>query len=110
MLKNKIENYVNERYDINVHLQKIIKHISLDESAPFFVEDSNWYINNDELIIIDNHDDEFAYTISSLGKMGIDLFMGESDGYTYVMVYPEGDSWEYRSILILDNKKMLNNR
>lgn len=110
MLKNRIENYLNERYNINVHLQKIIKHISLDNSSPLIIDDSNfnWYIEDDYLIIVDDENDEYTYTISSLESLGIDLYLGEEDGFTYVMAYPE-DDWRDSFIFILDNKKMLAN-
>jgi hypothetical protein len=45
----------------------------------------------------------FPLTISSLGNKGEDLFMGESDGLTFIMAY-DNDDWEDTAIFIFDNE------
>lgn len=53
-------------------------------------------------------DDIYNYEgmiVSSLGnKIGEEMFMGESDGLTYVIGYDESENWNDTYILILDNK------
>jgi hypothetical protein len=47
-------------------------------------------------------EDYYEYEISSLSALGEQLFMGEKDGYTYVMAH-DGD-WEKTHIFVLNNK------
>jgi len=44
-----------------------------------------------------------GFQVSSLGMKNEKFYMGESDGITYVMGYPEDENWDDTYILILDN-------
>lgn len=47
--------------------------------------------------------DYCGFQVSSLGMKGEKYYMGESDGVTYAMGYPEDENWDDTYILILDN-------
>lgn len=44
-----------------------------------------------------------GFQVSSLGMKNEKFYMGESDGITYAMGYPEDENWDDTYILILDN-------
>jgi hypothetical protein len=48
--------------------------------------------------------DYCGFQVSSLGMKNEKFYMGEYDGVTYVMGYPEDENWDDTYILILDNK------
>jgi hypothetical protein len=104
----RITNHVNEREAITDELKKIMTHC--DSDSPIDVDiTSEWQIDGDELRIgeddkpIDeNKGNYYSYTISSMGAKGKELFIGEKDGITYVMAYP--DNWRDTVIYVLDNK------
>lgn len=50
---------------------------------------------------LDSGEDCYYYQISSMSALGKELFMGEKDGITYIMVH-DGD-WENTEIFMLNN-------
>ena len=104
----KIKIHLGGREEINKDLRKIIKHCGDDEDSPIEIFDGEWSIDGDSLHIQEGdtplEDDYYAYTVSSLGAKGEELFMGEKDGYTYAMAYPEDGSWSDTAIFVLNNK------
>lgn len=104
----RISDHVSERDAITEELKKIMGHC--DESPIEIDITSEWEVNGDELHIqVDDEplsDDYYGYTISSMGAKGEELFMGEKDGFTYVMAYPE--NWRDTTIYVLNNKLKVN--
>lgn len=47
--------------------------------------------------------DYCGFQVSSLGMKNEKFYMGESNGVTYAMGYPEDENWDDTYILILDN-------
>jgi hypothetical protein len=104
-MKDRILEHIKERNGINYSLEKIMGHSNHSPFNILFLE-MDWSVSGDSLHIqVDDEDLEenfYEYQISSLGALGVELFMGEKDGYTYVMAH-DGD-WENTEIIILDNK------
>ena len=107
----KIKIHLGGREDINKGLRKIIKHCGDDEDSPIEILEGDWSIEGDSLHIQEGDtpldEDYYSYTISSLGAKGEELFMGEKDGYTYVMAHPEDGSWSDTTIFVLNNKNQI---
>lgn len=108
----RIKAHIKEREAINIGLREIIEHCAADEDSPIEVFEGDWEVDGDSLHI--QHSDEpidedyYAYTISSLGSKGKELFMGEKDGFTYVMAYTEDGEYDDTTIFILNNKNKHN--
>lgn len=98
----RIKKHVDERESINAELQTIIGHC---DDSPINLDflDKQWSTIDDELHLqvddSDLEDDYYGYEISSLGARGEKLFMGDKDGYTYVMAH-DGD-WEKTELFVL---------
>lgn len=101
----RIKKHVEERDAIIAELETIMGH-SDDSPIDMDFIDKKWSVNEDVLHLqvkdYDLEDDYYGYEISSMGAKGEDFFMGEKDGYTYVMAH-NGD-WENTVIFVLDNK------
>lgn len=76
----------------------------LDEGIDYF-PDQEWEIAGEDLNIFIG-DDEYSYTISSLGAKGKDLYKGEKDGLVFVLAYPQ-ELWDNVSIFILKKENEL---
>lgn len=63
----------------------------------------DWYSNEDWFDNADCHE----YTISSYGSRGEKYYLGSDDCLTFIMAYPEDDSWDTVKILVFYNKKKL---
>ena len=104
----RIKQHVKEREAINKELRSIIKHLSDDDQSPIEIFEGEWNLKGFELLIQHSDDpleeDGYPYIVSSLGAKGKDLFMGEKDGFTYLMAYPDDGNWSDTTIFILDNK------
>lgn len=102
---DKIKKHVAERNAIVAELNAIMGHC---DSSPINTDwlGKKWAMNEDELHLqvkdYDLDDDYYGYEISSLGAAGKEFFMGEKDGYTYVMAH-DGD-WYNTQVFVLDNK------
>jgi hypothetical protein len=88
----------------------IIGYSDDDHSPVIFYKDSVWCAYDDELCIADNeylfeNDGYYTYTISSYAAKGEKLFIGEKDGFTFIMAYPTDEGWSNTIIFILDNDK-----
>lgn len=102
----RIKKYVEERDAIIIELEKIMGYC---DASPINMEflDKQWEVIRDELHIqvnidVDLEDDYYGYEISSMGAAGKEFFMGEKDGYTYVMGH-DGD-WEKTQVFVLTTK------
>lgn len=103
---DRIKKHLEERDAINEELTKIMgycdeSHIDLD-----FI-DKKWAICCDiELHLqvdgYDIDDNYFVWTISSMGMKNQNQYIGNKDGYTYVMAFD--GSWDNTRIFILNNK------
>lgn len=101
-----IEGHIADREAINKELTQIMGYV--DDSTIEFDLSIRWSIFADELhIAIDDktdlEDDYYGYTISSYGAKGEQFFMGEKDGFTYVMAHDD-NSWKNTIIFVLNNK------
>lgn len=105
---DRIKKHVEERDAIIAELETIMGHC---DDSPIDIDfiDKKWAVNEDELHLqvkdYDLEDDYYGYEISSMGAKGEELFMGEKNGYTYVMAH-DGD-WEKTTIFVLDNKNKI---
>lgn len=110
---DKIQKHIREREAINKELCSIIKHYDNNDNSPIEIFEGDWLINGESLHLQhsdDPIDEEYhAYTISSLGAKGKDLFIGEKNGHTYVMAYLEDGNWEETIIFVLNNKNKVTN-
>lgn len=91
---------------------KIIGYGSSDDS-PIEFEEGYWILDGDELLILEkdeepnNSYDEgmyYGFTVSSYSSKGEKLYIGEQDGYTFVMAYPMDDRYDNTTIFMLNNK------
>jgi len=102
---DRIKKHIIERDAIIVELETIMGHC---DDSPINLDfiDKKWLVNDDELHLqVDDEDLEdnyYGYDISSMGAKGEDFFMGDKDGYTYVMGNT-GD-WEQTQVFILTTK------
>jgi hypothetical protein len=101
----RIKQHLEERDAINAELETIMGH-SNDSPINIMWLEMQWGIYKDSLHLQvgddDMEEDYYEYEISSLGALGEQLFIGEKDGYTYVMAH-DGD-WEKTQIFVLNNK------
>jgi hypothetical protein len=106
----RIKKHVEEREAINAELEKIMSYC---DDSPINMEFINkkWEVIDDELHLQVNdedlEDDYYGYEISSMGAKGEDFFMGEKDGYTYVMAH-DGD-WEQTQVFVLKSQNKIDN-
>jgi hypothetical protein len=106
----RIKKHVEEREAINAELEKIMRYC---DDSPINMEfiDKKWEVIDDELHLQVNdedlEDDYYGYEISSMGAKGEDFFMGEKDGYTYVMAH-DGD-WEQTQVFVLKSQNKIDN-
>ena len=102
---DRIKKHIEERDAIIVEL-KVIMGYSDDSPINLDFIDKKWAVNEDGLHLqvkdYDLEDDYYGYDISSMGAKGENFFMGDKDGYTYVMAH--NDDWENTVIFVLDNK------
>lgn len=107
----RIKKHVDERDDINLELKKIIGYCN---NSPFNLNflDKKWGIMDNELHLqvkdTDLDCDYYMYELSSLGTLNETFFMGEKDGYMYIMAHHEGD-WEATEIFVLKIENKVDN-
>lgn len=102
---DRIKKHIEERDSIIEKLKTIMVYCNNSPISLDFLH-KKWAIVNDELHLqvsdCDLDEDYYGYEISSMGAKGEQFFMGEKDGYTYVMAH-DGD-WEKTQVFVLDNK------
>lgn len=90
-----------------------------DDNSPIVEENCYWAIEDDELILIEaetsedveemiDNGDYYVHTISSYSAKGEKLYLGEEDDFTFVMAYPQDESYDNTTIFMLDNNKKIN--
>ena len=111
-LIKKIQDWTLEEESIRKEISKII---NIKTSSPIeFNPISHWEIETGDLYIYEPEDGDdygdyenyYGYTLSSEGNLGEKFFMGESEGFTYVLAYD--DDWENSIIFILHNSNKVN--
>jgi hypothetical protein len=102
---NNIKKHIEDRETLNKGLTEIMGYCDHSPINLNFIE-KKWGFGDGELRLqVKNYDlseDYYLYEISSLGSAGKEFFMGEKDGYTYIMAHEEGD-WMATQIFVLDN-------
>jgi hypothetical protein len=102
---NDIKKHIEDRKILNKGLKKIMGYCDDSPITLDFIK-KKWAVGVGELRLqVKNYDlseDYYSYEISSLGAAGDDFFIGEKDGYTYIMAHEESD-WMATHIFILDN-------
>lgn len=103
----KIVNFIKVRDDLYEEISNIIDYGgNLTDNELFLYTDEKFSIHGEDLFIYDIDDDEwYSLIISSLGTMGEKLYIGESDGYVYVMAYEDERGWDNTNIYIFDADK-----
>lgn len=111
MDRKEIGEFLKVQNGVMIKISEIINYPTLT-TEPNLIHDGQsltWSYDSDEnLIYFDRYKtgdlhEYCGFTVSSLGAKGIDLFMGESDGLTYAMIYSEDDNWDETFIIVLDN-------
>ncbi len=95
-ISKQIKDYDKFREDVN----KIIGHNCCDSNIESALK-CTWKTDGDELLICESDDDWYEYTISSIGMKGKDLYIGSSQGFTFVSAY-ESD-WYNTVVYILSD-------
>jgi hypothetical protein len=102
---NDIKKHIEDRKILNIGLEKIMGYCDYSPINLNFIE-KKWACGDGELRLqVKNYDlseDYYSYEISSLSSAGKEFFMGEKDGYTYIMAHEESD-WMATQIFVLDN-------
>ena len=86
-----------------------------DDNSPIEKFEGSWSQVDDELYLLDGdhpkaweEGDYYTYTISSYSAKGEKLYVGEEDGFTFIMAYPEDCCYDETTIFMLDNNKNVN--
>jgi len=106
--KEEIKHFLKSRSHIYDRISDLIDYSS-DISDKALIDNyfnNEWYVEGDQLYIKDNEEEDeyYSYCISSYSALGEKLFIGESDGITYIMAYNEEDFAEDSFIFILYSK------
>lgn len=92
MKREKFESFNNLKVEIYKELGEILglSESLYDNEALIDETDCKWNREDEQLLICrGKSNDVYSYTISSYSAKGERFFIGESDGLTYVMCYPD---------------------
>lgn len=108
MLKQDLLDFIESQDSIYEQISEIIGYGNLGNDDPICVDYINkeWFTQGDDLFIMiyEDEDEYYSFIISSYSAQGEKLYIGESDGLTYVMAYQDDAGWDQTSIYVLSNE------
>jgi hypothetical protein len=108
MKRTEYESFISSRNELYKNIGEIIglSESLYDNESLIDETDCKWKREDGQLLICrGKNNDVYSYAISSYSAKGERFFIGESDGLTYVMCYPnDGFADDDSRVYVLDSK------
>ena len=79
----------------------------LEEGDSLILEDCKFLVDGETLILFDEDDEEYHYTISSYGAKGEEFWLHETEEEVIVSAYDDDRGWSTADVYVLDRSKQI---